>query len=143
MEFEVNVGMKQGPVLSPFPFAVVATVVTEFVSEGALGELLHANDLVLISEKIVGLKNRFIKWKEAFETKVWKVYLGKTNVMVSGGITKDGMCKSNVDPCGVCSMKVKDNSALCLQCGKWIHSRCARVKKGNSNVSKKFYMQKM
>ena len=50
---------------------------------------------------------------------------GKTNLMVCGGMTKDGMPKSNVDPCGVCSLRVKPNSVWCLQCGKWIHCRCA------------------
>ena len=47
--------------------------------------------------------------------------------MVSSGITKDDMSKSKVDPCGVCSLRVKENTAMCLQCGKWTHSRCTRV----------------
>ena len=51
-EFEVNVGMYQGSVLSPFLFALVVDVVTEFVREGALSKLLHADDLVLMSETI-------------------------------------------------------------------------------------------
>ena len=51
-EFEVNVGMYQGSVLSPFLFAVVVDVVTEFVREGALSKLLYADDLVLMSETI-------------------------------------------------------------------------------------------
>ena len=37
----------------------------------------------------------------------------KTKVMVIGGITKDGMSKRKVDPCGVCSLRVKAKSALC------------------------------
>ena len=44
-EFEVNVGVHQESVLSPFPFAVVVDVVNEFFREGALSELLCANDL--------------------------------------------------------------------------------------------------
>ena len=43
--------------------------------------------------------------------------LGKPRIMVSGSITKDGLSKSEVDPCGVCNMRVKANSALCLLCG--------------------------
>ena len=35
-------------------------------------------------------------------------------VMVSSGITKDGISKSKVDPCGVCSLRVKTDSVLCL-----------------------------
>ena len=50
-EFEVKVWMHQGSVLPPFLFAVVVDV-TEFAREGALGELLYADDLVLMSESI-------------------------------------------------------------------------------------------
>ena len=39
-------------------------------------------------------------------------------LMVSSGITKDGLSKSKVDSCGVCSLRVKANSVLCIQCGK-------------------------
>ena len=109
--------------LSPFLFAVVVDV-TEFAREGALGELLYADDLVLMSETIEGLMNKFLKWKDTFESKGLKVDLGQT----SGNITKDGMFKSKVDSCGVCSLREKTNSVLCAQCGKCIHRRCAGVK---------------
>ena len=51
-EFHVEVGMHQEFVLSPFCFAVVVDVVTEFARKGALSELLHADDLVLMNETI-------------------------------------------------------------------------------------------
>ena len=89
-------------------------VVTEFAREVALRELLHADDLVLMCETIEGLRDKFLKWKEAFESKGLKANLGKTKVMVSSGI----MCKSNVDPCGDCSLSAKANSVLCAPCGK-------------------------
>ena len=57
-----------------------------------------------------------------------KVNHGETKVLVSAGITNDGISESKVDPSGVCSLRVKANSVLCLQCGKWIHSRCVGVK---------------
>ena len=114
--------------LSHIRFAVVVDVVTAFAREGAQCELLRTNDLVQMSRTIEGRKNKFIKWKEAFQSKCLKVNLGKTRVMVNGGITKDGMSKSKVDPCGVCSLRVKTISVLCLYCGKWIHGRCAGVK---------------
>ena len=66
--------------------------------EGALSELLHADDLVVMSETIEGLRNKFIKWKEAYESKGFKVNHGKSKVMISGGITKDVMSKRKVDP---------------------------------------------
>ena len=105
-------GMHQGFVLSPFLFAVAVDVVTKFARQGALCELLCADDIVLMSETIEGLRNKFIKWKEAFESKGLKVNIGKTKVMVCGGITKDGMSKSKVDPCGVCSLNSKGYLSL-------------------------------
>ena len=68
-ELEVKVGMHQGPVLSPFLFAMVVDAVTEFARDGAFSELLCADDLVLMSETMKRLRNNFLKWKEAFESK--------------------------------------------------------------------------
>ena len=42
--------------LSPNLFAVVVDVVIELTGDGALSELLHADDLVLISETVDKLK---------------------------------------------------------------------------------------
>ena len=67
-EFEVKVGMHHGSVLSPFIFAVVVDVVTEFAREGVLGELMYADDLVLMSETIEGHSNKLLNWKEVFES---------------------------------------------------------------------------
>ena len=93
--------------------------------EGAICELLYADDLVLMSETMEGLRNTFLEWKEASESMRLNVDLGKTKVMVSGSI-KDSLSKSKVGPCGVCSLRVKVNSVLCAQCGKLIHSKCTR-----------------
>ena len=41
-----------------------------------------------------------------------------------------------VDLCGVCSLRVKANLVLCIQCGKWIHGRCVGVKKDDCIVLK-------
>ena len=59
-ELEVKVGMHYGSVLSPFLLAAVVDVVTEFAKGGALGKLLSADDLVLMSETIEGLRNKFL-----------------------------------------------------------------------------------
>ena len=64
-EFQVKVGMHHGSVLSPFLFAVVVDVVTEFAREDALCELLYSDDLVLMSETIERLRNKFLKLKVA------------------------------------------------------------------------------
>ena len=117
-QFRVKEGFYHGSLLSPFFLSVVVDVVTEFSREGALNELLYTGDLVLMSMVIEGLSNRFIEWKEVLESIGLKVSLGKTKLMVSSSITKDGLSKSRVDPCGVCCLRVKTKSVLCLQCGK-------------------------
>ena len=93
-----------------------------------LSVLLHADDLVLMSETIEGLRNTFFEWKEAFESMGLEVNLWRAYLMTSSGITKVGLSKSKVDTCAVCSLRVNANSILCVQCGKWIHGLCIRVK---------------
>ena len=63
-------------------------------------ELLCADELVLMSETIDGLRDKFLKWKEAFENKGLKVNLGKSKVMVSSGITQAGCLKVNLTYAG-------------------------------------------
>ena len=72
-EFVVEMEMHQGSVLSPFLFALVVDVVTEFTREGVLNELLYADDSIRLIESIEGLRNKFLKWKEAFESKGLKI----------------------------------------------------------------------
>ena len=137
-EFYLDVGMYQGSVPSPFPFVVVVDVVTEFSREGVLSELLYADYLALMSETTERLRNMFLKRKEASKSKEVNVCLGKINVMVSGGITKDRLSEGKVFKFGVCSLRVKAISALCVQCGRWIHGRCAAMNRVTAKVIKKF-----
>ena len=62
--------------------------------------------------------------------------------IVRGGVTKDGISKGKVDPCGVCSLRVKANSVFSVQCGKWIHGRCAGVTRVTSKFSRNFTCRK-
>ena len=64
-----------------------------------------------------------------------KVNLGKNSVGQCGDITKDSLSKSKAYLCGVGSLRAKANSVLCAQYGKWMHGRCAGVKR----VTKKFF----
>ena len=76
-EFEAKVRMHQGSMLPPFLFAVVVDVVTELAREGAQSELQCADDLVLMSVTMEGHRNKFLKWKEAFESMGLKVQSSK------------------------------------------------------------------
>ncbi|XP_006819864.1 uncharacterized protein LOC102808533, partial [Saccoglossus kowalevskii] len=134
--FEVKVGVHQDSVLSPLIFAVVIDVVTESAREGLMREMLYADDLVLMDDTMEGLREKFVKWKKAFESKGLKVNLGKTKVMVSG--TEEKALVSKVDPCGMCGKRVKVNSVRCVKCGKWIHGRCAKIKRVTQRLARDF-----
>ena len=62
-------GVHQGSVLSTLVFAIVVYVVTESARNGLMNEMLYADDLVLMSETMEGLREKFWKWKKAFESK--------------------------------------------------------------------------
>ena len=60
-EFEVKVGVHQGSMSLPLVFALVVDVVTESVRNGLMSEILYADDLVLTSETMGGMREKF--WK--------------------------------------------------------------------------------
>ena len=49
-EFEVNIGVPRGSVLSPLLLAIVSDVVTNEVKEGTLQEIFYADDSDLIAD---------------------------------------------------------------------------------------------
>ena len=83
-----------------------------------------------------GLREKFWKWKEAFESKGLKVNLRKTKVVVSGA--EGEMSVSKIDPCGICGKRAMANSVLCVKCGKWIHGRCVKVKRVTLRLGRDF-----
>ena len=82
--------------LSPVLFVVVVDVVIELARQKVSSELIYADDIVLMSETIEGLRNMFLDYKMAFDSKGLKVYLGKTKMMVNRVITMDGVSKGKV-----------------------------------------------
>ena len=90
----------QRSVLSPLLFAIVVDVITENVRRGVVNELLYADNLVLMSETMEDLKERLWNWKDALESKGFKVNTRKTKVMVSG--SEGELFKTKIHPCGVC-----------------------------------------
>ena len=135
-EFWVQVNLHQGAVLSPLLFALAVDVFLENARKGLMNEILYADDLILMSANIENLKEKFLKWKEAFESKRLKMNLMKTKIMVNS--SKDEVLKSIVDPCAKCGKRVMANSVMCTKCGKWVHGRCARIKRITSTLAKGF-----
>ena len=58
-EFEAKVGVHQGSLLSPLLFAIAVDVITENTRRGVVNELPYADDLILISETMEDLKEKF------------------------------------------------------------------------------------
>ena len=122
--------------LLPLIFAVVVDDVTEHAREGLLNEILYADDLVLMSDTLEDLRQRFQRWRNAWEGKRLKVNVGKTKMMVSG--TEGEIALSKIDPCGICEKRVGSNAVCCTRCTKWIHGRCTNMKKVTCSSARHF-----
>ena len=69
--------------LSPLLFAIAVDVTMENAREALMNEISYADNSVLISESIENLKEKFLKWKEAFDSKGLKVVVGDSKVKYS------------------------------------------------------------
>ena len=87
--------VRQGFVLLLLLFPSSVRVIAIYAEEGLMNKILHADDLVLISENIENLIQKLLKWKEAFESKGLKVTLRKIKVMVSS--SNKEMLNENLD----------------------------------------------
>ena len=118
----------------------VVDVITESVRNGLMSEMLYADDLVLTSETMEALREKFWKWKEAFKSRGLKVNLRKSKVVVSGA--EGEVTVSKIDPCGICGKPVMANSVLCemQEMDPW---KMCEGKEGDPEVGKKFCVWKM
>ena len=85
-------------------------VVIEKSRRGVVDELMYSDDLVLMSETMEDLKERFWNWKNALESKGLKVNTRKTKVVVSE--SEGELFKSKTDLYGVCG-RIMANLVLC------------------------------
>ena len=134
-EFAVRVGIHQGSILSPLIFAMVMDVVTEEVAKEGRA-LVYAYHLVLICETKEEVRQRFVAWRNALESKGLKVIISKTKVMrcAQDGVPK----KAAVDLCSVCGKRVGVNSIHCATCGYWVHVLCLGVRGSLARVAQGF-----
>ena len=86
--FEVKVGLHQGSVLSPLLFAAVMDVVSSEARSGLPTELLYADDLVIMAQKMEQLGRWVADWRASLLGKGLKVKAGKSNVMVGSSSGK-------------------------------------------------------
>ena len=120
-DFNVNVGVHQGSVLSPLLFIIILEALSREFCTGVPWELLYADDLALIAESLEECITKF-----GMESKGLHVNSKKTKFMVSG-IGSLQLRDSGAFPCGVCRTGVGANSILCSQCSFWNHKKCSGV----------------
>ena len=77
-----------------------------------------------------------LKWRGAIKS----FFLKKTKVIVSGSIEE--ILDSKAVPCVTCSKRLMANSVLCPKCGKWVHGRCAKMKRVTSTLAKDFICER-
>ena len=130
--FGVKVGVHQGSVLSPLLFAIVMDALTEDLGKN-MREFLYADDVVILGDSWEDVGEKYVRWKEALESKGLKVSVGKTKAMRTG-LKKLTEALSAIDPCAICGKRVMRNSIQCTLCQLWIHKRCSGVRSSLTNV---------
>ena len=80
-EFEVQVGVHKGSVLSPLLFIIVLEALSWEFCSGVPWDDLYADDLI-IAESFKECVRRLLTWKEAMEKKGLRVNAGKTKIMI-------------------------------------------------------------
>ena len=123
-EFEVQVGVHQGSVLSPLLFILVLEALSREFRTGVPWELLYADDLVIVERSLEACIEKLKGWKAGLEQKGLSVNMAKTKFMVSG-VGLDTLSDSGKDPCAVCRKGVGSNSIFCGCCEHWVHKRCS------------------
>ena len=95
---------------------------------GVPWELFFADDLVIIATSLEECIDRVKAWKEAMESKVLRVNMGKTK-FVASGIDLDVLRDSGKFHCAACRTGVGHGSGiLCTKCVHWVHRKCAGQK---------------
>ena len=80
-EFPITVGLHQGSALSPYLFALIMDELTREIQDNVPWCMLFADDIVLIDETKTGLNAKLERWREALETRGFKISRTKTEYM--------------------------------------------------------------
>ena len=122
-EFNIKVGVHQGPAPSPLLFIIVMEALSREFKVGCLWELLYKDDLVLMAETLEDLKKKLTIWKDNIEAKGLRVNVNKTKLVCS---KHNSLAKSDPVkwPCSICRKVAGSNSIFCQSCNNWVHKRC-------------------
>ena len=118
-EFEVKVGVHQGPVLNPLLFIIVLEALSRMFPSGVLWEDLYADVLVIIAES---LEECVRNGGERIGSKCRK---DEDNDQWYGGDSAGGPGQF---PCAICRTGVGSKSVFCNGCKRWVHKNCSGFK---------------
>jgi hypothetical protein len=81
-EFPITVGLHQGSALSPYLFALVMDELTSQIQEDIPWCMLFADDIVLVDDTASGVNTKLEIWRDALESKGFRISRSKTEYMV-------------------------------------------------------------
>ena len=79
--FSITVGLHQGSALSPYLFTLVIDELTKHIQDEVPWCMLFADDIVLVDETKSGVERKLELWRDALETKGFKISRTKTEYM--------------------------------------------------------------
>ena len=123
--FKVTVGVYQGSVLSPLLFIIVMEASSSEFRVSCPWGLLYADDLLILSDSLMDLKNRLAARKTSVQSHGLRVNVDKTKILVSRAKHNKILVSNPKLPCGVCTFGVVANSILCTSCDLWVHKKCS------------------
>ncbi|KAK3519034.1 hypothetical protein QTP70_016148 [Hemibagrus guttatus] len=124
-EFNVEVGLHQGSVLSPFLFAIVMDQLSEEVRQESPWTMMFADDIVICSESREQVEENLERWRFALERRGMKVSHSKTEYMCvnereeSGTVRLQGEEVKKVQDFKYLGLTVQSNR----ECGKAVKKR--------------------
>ncbi|KAK3556097.1 hypothetical protein QTP70_005246 [Hemibagrus guttatus] len=124
-EFKVEVGLHQGPALSPFLFAIVMDQLSEEVRQESPWTMMFADDIVICSESREQVEENLERWRFALERRGMKVSRSKTEYMCvneregSGKVRLQGEEVKKVQEFKYLGSTVQSNG----ECGKEVKKR--------------------
>ena len=97
------------------------------ISQPVPSKLLYADNLVITTESLDELANKFLLWKHGLEARGLKVNMKKTKVMISG-LNLNTLRDAGKYPCGICRKGVGSNSIFWNDCKHWVHKKCTNIR---------------
>ena len=125
-EIGVGVGIHQCSVLSPLLFKLELEALLREFRTGVPWELLYADDLAVIADKLEKCISKLQAWMNGMENRGLRVNMKKTKFMISDA-GMDMLRDSGAFPCAVCRSGVRANSISCSKCKLWVHKRCSGI----------------